>query len=311
MEDRNGETSIKNGKSVDFLLGELENFQDIARHIKPSPGEIPNINWIDIYGDVIPLNGIVGGDHIIYIDFNKRYDLDKRIREAQKHNRPDIAEQLQLNKRRAGVMVADVSGHNITDALLGAMLHQAFLTGVQYELKHYGEVTAGLFEILNTRFFNSSSVTKFITLIYGEIWDDGGFRFVDAGHPPPVVFSKKFDKLIKVCNDQIVNFPPIGTMPSDDDIDSSKLFSYLGYKKKYSINRISLMGSGDILFLYTDGFSEHANEEGTDYFPDRLEQVLKRIKNDSARDIYFQIKEDLLAFAKPADDITFVVIKKA
>ena len=225
MEDKNSESSIKNGKSVDFLLGELRNFQDIARHIKPSPGEIPTINWIDIYGDVIPLNGIVGGDHIIYIDFNKRYDLDQRIREAQKNNRPDIAEQLQLNKRRAGVMVADVSGHNITDALLGAMLHQAFLTGVQYELKHYGEVTAGLFEILNTRFFNSSSVRKFITLIYGEIWNDGSFRFVNAGHPPPVVFSNKFDKLIKVCKNQIVNFPPTGTMPSGDDVDSSKLFS--------------------------------------------------------------------------------------
>jgi serine phosphatase RsbU (regulator of sigma subunit) len=310
MEYKNGETSIKNGKSVDFLLSELENFQDIARHIKPSPGEIPGINGIDIYGEVIPLNGIVGGDHIIYIDFNKRYDLDQRIREAQKHNQPDIAEQLQLNKRRAGVMVADVSGHNITDGLLGAMLHQAFLTGVQYELKHHGEVTAGLFEIINTRFFNSSSVRKFITLIYGEIWDDGSFRFVNAGHPPPVVFSNKFDKLIKVCNDQIVNFPPIGTMPSGDDIDSSKLFSHLGYKKKYSINKISLMGNGDILLLYTDGFSEHATNEDFYYFPDRVEEILKRIKNDSASDIYFQIKEDMLTFAKPADDITFVVIKK-
>lgn len=310
MADRNSETSIKNGKSVDFLLGELENFQEIARHIKPSPGEIPGINGIDIYGEVIPLNGIVGGDHIIYIDFNKRYDLDRRIREAQKNNRVDIVAQLQLNKRRAGVLVADVSGHNITDALLGAMLHQAFLTGVQYELKHYGEVTTGLFEILNTRFFNSSSIRKFITLIYGEIWDDGCFRFVNAGHPPPVVFSNKFDKLIKVCNEQIVNFPPIGTLPSGDDVDSSKLFSHLGYKKKYSINKISLMGNGDILLLYTDGFSEHENDERIHYFPDRVEEMLKRIKNDSASDIYFQLKEDLLTFAKSADDITFVVIKK-
>ena len=311
MENRKNDSSIKNGENVDFLLGELKNFQEIARHIKPLPGEIPIINCIDIYGDVIPLNGIVGGDHIIYIDFNKRYDLDQRIREAQKNNRGDIVEQLQLNKRRAGVLVADVSGHNITDALLGAMLHQAFLTGVHYELKHYGQVTAGLFDVLNTRFFNSSGVRKFITLIYGEIWDDGGFRFVNAGHPPPVVYSNKYDKLIKVCNDQIINFPPIGTMPSGDDIDSGRLFSRLGYKKKYSINKISLMGSGDILFLYTDGFSEHAKDEGIAYFPNRVAEILKRIKNNSARDIYYQIKEDILRFANPADDITFVVIKKA
>jgi serine phosphatase RsbU (regulator of sigma subunit) len=70
------------------------------------------------------------------------------------------------------------------------------------------------------------------------------------------------------------------------------------------------MGQGDILLLYTDGFSEHHNEEKGLYFPDRLEEALKRIKNHSARDIYFQLKADLLNFASPSDDITYVVIKK-
>ena len=302
--------NIRNGSSVDFLQSELKNFQEIAKKIKPSSGDIPKIPGIELYGEVIPFNGIVGGDHVIYVDFNKRYDLDHRIQVANNQNRPDIAEKLQLNKRRAGVLLADAAGHNITDALLTAMLHQAFLTGVQYELYHYGEVTTGLFEILNTRFFNSSSVTKFLTLIYGEIWDNGNFRFLSAGHPLPVVFSNKYEKMIKVCHDRIVSFPPIGTMPSGEDIDSRMLFSLLGYKKRYSINVIDLMGWGDILLLYSDGFSEHANEREIDYFPDRVETLLKQIKNESASDIYFKLKEDLLAFAAPADDITFVVIKK-
>ena len=306
----NTEIDIKNGHSVDFLLSELQNFQEIARHIKPSSGETPSIPGIDVYGEVIPYNGIVGGDHIVYVDFNKRYDLDHRIQVAQSQNRHDIVEKLLLNKRRAGVLVADAAGHNITDALLTAMLHQAFLTAVQYDLKYHGEVTIGLFEILNTRFFNSSSITKFITLIYGEIWDNGDFRFVSAGHPPPVVFSNKYEKLIKICNKQIVNFPPIGTLPSSDDIDSRLHFSHLGYKKRYSINSINLMGWGDILLLYTDGFSEHSDAQGNEYFPDRVEETLKRIKNNSARDIYFRLKDDLLAFGKSEDDITFVVIKK-
>jgi len=239
------ETKIRNGHSVDFLLNELRNFQDIARHIKPSSGEIPSIKGIDVYGEVIPYNGIVGGDHIIYVDFNKRYDLEHRIQTARSQNQSDLTEKLMLNKRRAGVLVADASGHNITDALLTSMLHQAFLTGVQYELKYHGEVTIGLFEVLNTRFFNSSSLNKFITTIYGEIWDNGDFRFVSAGHPPPVIFSNRYDKLIKISPQQIVNFPPIGTLPSDDDVDSRLHFSHLGYKKRYSINFINLMGLGD------------------------------------------------------------------
>lgn len=302
--------AIRNGSKVDYLQGELKNFQDIALHIKPLSGEIPFIPGIDIYGEVIPYNGIVGGDHIVYVDFNKRYDLDQRIKDALQDNRMEAAKKLRLNKRRAGVLVADVSGHNITDALLSAMLHQAFLTGIQYELKHYGEVTSGLFEILNTRFHNSSSLKKFITLLYGEIWDNGNFRFVNAGHPPPVVFSNKYEKIIKICGNQVIHFPPIGTLPSDDDIDSSRYFSRLGYKKKYSITEINLMGQGDILLLYTDGLSEHCCDDDCSFFPDRLQNILKQIKNDSAKEIYYQLKEEILKFAPPSDDISFVVIKK-
>jgi len=310
MKEKDTTGIIRNGSKVDYLMGELKNFQDIARHIKPLSGEIPALPGIDIYGEVIPYNGIVGGDHIVYVDFNKRYDLDQRIQDALLENRTEVGNRLKLNKRRAGVLVADVSGHNITDALLSAMLHQAFLTGVQYELKHYGEVTSGLFEILNTRFHNSSSLSKFITLLYGEIWDNGNFRFVNAGHPPPVVFSNKYEKIIKICHHQVIHFPPIGTLPSGDDIDSSRYFSRLGYKKKYSVTEINLMGQGDILLLYTDGLSEHCRDDDCSFFPDQLQEILKRIKNYSAKDIYSHIKEELLKFALPSDDISFVVIKK-
>jgi serine phosphatase RsbU (regulator of sigma subunit) len=298
------------GRQIDVLLDELDNFHDIIKHIKPSSGEIPILPGIDIYGGVIPFNNIVGGDHIIYVDFNKRYDLDKRIADAISHNHPGIAEKLKLNKYRAGVLVADVAGHKITDAMLSAMLHQAFLTGVQYELKQNGEVTYELFETLNTRFYNSSSFSKFITLIYGEIWNNGNFRFINAGHPLPVVFSYKYERLIDVCHDRVTHHPPIGTLPSGDDLDCRRNASRLGYKKKYSITDIKLMGMSDILLLYTDGLSDHVDNMDRFYFPGTLEATLKKIKGGSAREIFYKIKEDVLAFAKPMDDITLVVIKK-
>lgn len=301
---------IRNGRKIDFLTTELKNFQEIAEHIKPSSGEVPRLNSIEIYGEVIPYNGVVGGDHIIYVDFNKRYDMDQRIEEARYFNRPDIAQRLELNRHRSGVLLADVSGHNITDALLAAMLHQSFLTGVQYELKENGEITADLFEIINTRFFNSSSLKKFITLIYGEIHEDGTFKFINAGHPPPMVFSNKYDRLIDICFDRVLHFPPIGTLPSREDVDSRRNFSRLGYKKKYSINHLNLMGRGDILLLYTDGFSEHRNDQDQLFFPALLEKSLKALKNKSAKEIYFGLKEEFLHFAPPSDDASFVVIKK-
>ncbi len=297
-------------KTVRFLKHEIENFESIATRIKPSSGESPILRGIDIYGESIPLNGVAGGDHIIYVDFNNRYDLDLRIREAVEAGHTDLAEQLEMNKYRAGILVADAAGHNITDALLQAMLHQAFLTGVQYELKHHGQITAEMFEILNTRFFNSASLSKFITLIYGEIYEGGKFRFINAGHPLPVVFSSQYDKLIKVGGGRVIHFPPIGTLPSKDDIDSRINVSRLGYKRKYSVNEINLMGMGDILLLFTDGFSEHNCGLDCTYFDDKLAQTLARVKALSARQIFATIKQELMEFAPQEDDITFVVIKR-
>ena len=56
------------------ITNELKNFEEIAVAIKPRPGSIPSLDGIDVYGEIIPLNGIVGGDHLIYMDFKKRFD---------------------------------------------------------------------------------------------------------------------------------------------------------------------------------------------------------------------------------------------
>src|SRR5438045_4595090 len=106
---------------------ELRNFLEIARQIMPLPGEIPTLDGLDVYGAVIPLSGIIGGDHIIYVDFKKRFDLKARIERAEAQNRPDIALNLKRCQRMAGIGVVDVAGHHATDGGLAAMLHQAFL----------------------------------------------------------------------------------------------------------------------------------------------------------------------------------------
>jgi hypothetical protein len=47
------------------------------------------------------------------------------------------------------------------------------------------------------------------------------------------------------------------------------------------------------------------------YFPGRLEDVLRRVKDRPARQILDAIEEDLLVFNRPSDDISVVVIKLA
>lgn len=289
---------------------ELQNFQKMALRIKPSSGEIPRVDGIDIFGGTRPYNGLVGGDHIVYVDFSQRYDLDSRIERARRQRRPEVARMLERNKKKSGILLADVSGHQVTDALMTAMLHQAFLTGVLYELEFNGEVTPGLFEILNNRFYNSSSIDKFITILYGEIAQGGRFRFLSAGHPMPKVFSFAFDKLVQISYQRLMSRQPIGTLPSKGDPDLSRQFSRLGYKKEYTITEINLMGVGDVLLLYSDGFSEHIDSAGERFTDSRLQHLLRVHKDAAARDLYEILMKELMNFALPEDDVSLVVIKR-
>jgi serine phosphatase RsbU (regulator of sigma subunit) len=291
------------------LTAEIENFEGIARAIQPLPGEVPRLDGIDIYGGTLPLNGVLGGDHLIYLDFKQRFDLDARIADAEAGGRSQIVENLRRCQHMAGVVLIDVSGHRVTDALLAAMLHQAFLLGAIYELDMFGHVTGRLFENLNSRFYQSSAAHKFVSMIYGEISEESRFRFISAAQPFPVVFSRRHEKFMHVDQDLRVSFPPLGIMPSLDVIDRKRTSSVLGFKEHYQLNEWLLMGEGDILILPTDGLMDHRRDDES-YFPDRLETLLRRSDHRTARELFDDIVSDLREFAAPEDDISMVIIRK-
>lgn len=288
------------------LSQEIKNFEVIAKSLRPQPGERPQLKGIDIYGESLPLNGVIGGDHIIYVDFKARYDLDRRIREATSEH---VKQKLIENKTRAGIMLADVAGHQITDASIHIGFHHAFLTGILYELDIHGEVTTRLFENLNTRFFKTANFTKYITMVYGEIKESGDFAFISAGHPPPIVYSREFECFVDIESDRLITFYPIGLFPSEDHPDRHKVGSDYLAKKKYTVNHIKLLSPGDILLLLTDGLQDHATGD-TRYFPERLEAILKQTRDLSAQEIFQHVKRDLLAFAPQQDDISMIVVKR-
>jgi len=220
-----------------------------------------------------------------------------------------VIENLKRCRTKAGIVLIDVSGHKVTDALLAAMLHQAFLLGSTYELDMFGQITRRLFENLNTRFYHSSGEHKFISMIYGEISEPSMFRFLSAGQPFPLVFSREYDRFMEVPQDLCVSFPPLGLLPSIGVIDRNMTTSILGFKEHYEMNEWVLMSPGDILLMGTDGLTEHSRGEES-YSPDYLEDKLREVKDRSAREIFEAIERDLLAFSPPSDDVSVVVIKR-
>jgi serine phosphatase RsbU (regulator of sigma subunit) len=286
----------------------------ITQRLMPAPGAIPHIPGTDIYGVTIPFNGIAGGDLITYVNFQERFDLDARIRAAAAQEQEAVERALQRLKGSGGVLVADVAGHDFSDSIRALMLHQAFHTAALYEMDLNGEITVRLFEQVNTRFLKSSTLrnlaagpdrSSFITLIYGEISQTGRFRFVNAGHPPPLVFSREYDCFVEISPDRLVSYPPIGLQPTKDHPDAGHYERTLGYKKRYTVNELNLMGQGDVLLLYTDGLFDPFSP----FTRAQLERAVSRAKDGNAKDICDAILQDRQAVAAPIDDLSLVVIK--
>ena len=117
------------------------------------------------------------------------------------------------------------------------------------------------------------------------------------------------DRFMEIPEACCTTFPPIGTLPSRNVIDRNATESILGFKEQYELNEWTLMGTGDILLLFTDGVTEHATGKES-YVPEHLEKAVRSAKHGSARDIFEAVRDDMMGFAPPSDDVSLVVIKK-
>jgi phosphoserine phosphatase RsbU/P len=70
---------------------------------------------------------------------------------------------------------------------------------------------------------------------------------------------------------------------------------------------------GDLLVLFSDGISEASRPDGEDFGEDRLVELLREHRSESAQAIIetvIQRVTEFIAGAPPADDITIVVAKR-
>ena len=82
-----------------------------------------------------------------------------------------------------GLAIADVSGHGLPAALQVRDVYMGLRMGVARDFKIVRTV-----ERLNQIIHQSRMTSRFVSLFYGELEDDGIFIYVNAGHPPPFHF---------------------------------------------------------------------------------------------------------------------------
>jgi len=255
-----------------------------TEYLQPLPEGQPPRNSVD--------------DHVRWLESKPGYSgsVAAEYRRAKSSEQLRIAEDLQELYTIAGVLLVDAEGHGIISAKIASTVHDTFHAFMLSELDQKGKTTPDVFEKINLRLAQSVTARNALgrdaddpkreiaTMLYGEIHPDGHFRFVDFGHPPPLVFSAKCGKFMKIDKDRMVHFLPLGLEIPVDHPDRSKYFSMTLRRKRMNladVAEIALMSSGDILFLHSDGVYDGSNEQDRG----QIEQVIVEHKDRSAKEI--------------------------
>lgn len=196
-------------------------------------------------------------------------------RKAKSSEQIRIAENLCELYTTAGVLVLDAQGHGIIAAKIASTVHDTLHAFMLSELDRNGQVTPILFEELNLRLAHSATARNALgrsldgtsreiaTLLYGEIRPGGQFRFVNFGHPAPLVFSAQYNRFMEIGKARIAQFLALGLEIPEDHPDRNRYIPVKLRKKPINasdVAEITLMGRGDILFLYTDGVFNGVDE---------------------------------------------------
>jgi len=255
--------------------------------------------------------------------------METEYRVARSSEQIRVAEDLQELYTTAGVLLVDAQGHGIISAKIASTVHDTFHALMLAELDRRGKTTLELFEKLNLRLAQSvtarnalgrredDSGREIATMLYGELRPNGHFRFVNFGHPPPLVFSAEYRKFMDIGKSQMAQFLALGLQIPEDHPDRTRYYS-LQFRQRAStsdVAEITLMSPGDILFLYTDGVYDGSDTQERS----KLEAVMREHCLSSAKDICnalleFAVSKDgyLLLTGKEdeIDDKTVFIIKK-
>jgi sigma-B regulation protein RsbU (phosphoserine phosphatase) len=181
--------------------------------------------------------------------------------------------------------VGDASGHGLPAALLARDVVTGLRMGMEKEMK-----ISSVLRKLNNVIYRSRLSTRFISLFYGELEPEGTLVYVNAGHPPPILFKSGSIERLDVG----------GTI--------------LGPLEDTEFNRgFAFMEPGDLLVLYTDGILEATNAGGDIYDEKRLIEFVNANISSPAfeiiRDLFKEIR-DFAGSVRLQDDTTAVVIRR-
>jgi sigma-B regulation protein RsbU (phosphoserine phosphatase) len=197
----------------------------------------------------------------------------------------DYFDFIPVSDRILGLAIADASGHGLPAALQVRDIYTGLRMGVERDFK----ITRTL-ERLNRIIHESRLTSRFVSLFYGEIEDDGNLMYVNAGHPHPLHFQGK--TVTPLTQTGLV----LGPTPNAT------------YSRGF--RRIE---PGDALVLYTDGMVEARDQQEREFGVGRLTRAFlehRELPADEIARVLVRRVGEYAGGGEPEDDRTVVVVKR-
>jgi hypothetical protein len=246
---------------AEVALGATREKLRVARDVQKGllPEVAPQIDGFDLAGSSLSAEA-VGGDYFDYVP---------------------------ISGGRVGIVVADVSGHEIGASILMAKT-RAYLRALAQSRDDFVETVSQL----NRYLVEDVKSRWFVTMFFARL-DPAGASFVysAAGHPGYLIRSSGEVMTLESTS------PPLGVL------DDGRL----------PCGPPTRLEAGDMLLLVTDGLFEAQAPDATPYGLDRTLRVVRESRDRPAAEIVRRLHADVRRFCgdtSPVDDITVVLLKR-
>jgi sigma-B regulation protein RsbU (phosphoserine phosphatase) len=199
----------------------------------------------------------------------------------------DFYDFIPVTQEMFDLVIADASGHGLPAALQVRDIYVGLRMGISRDFK----VTRTV-ERLNAIIARSKLASKFVSLFIAELEASGNLIYVNAGHVPPFILHRG-------GRIELLREGGMVLGPSPDAL----------YQRGFA-----RLEPGDLLVLYTDGFTECTHHATGDEFGlARLQRLVRRHAARSAAEIVellFQAVSRYAGSGHPDDDQTAVVVRR-
>jgi sigma-B regulation protein RsbU (phosphoserine phosphatase) len=232
----------------DQELNDIQNELDLARRIQLSllPAPFPDSDSFQVAARYVPMNSVAG----------------------------DLYEFLVAETTKAGLLIADVSGHGVPAALIASMVKMAAIS-LRTQAAHPGELLTGMNRALcgNTQGQYVTAACVYFDTTAREL------RYAAAGHPAMLLLR-----------DGVVT-----------EIAENGLLLAAAYGVEY-VERAVPIKPGDRFLLYTDGLVEARNTAGELFGEASLADALKATAALSASAATTAIVDEVQRWSRLQDD---------